>query len=1383
MGAEENLDVFSTLAEAVGLTQDGQLRGEWFQDPIGTANGSKRGLSSMMYTNQQREALMTFVDDVLGPPDRETEDQAVWVPLFSESGATVFVVVEQASDAARVGFGIEYDSGSSTPSVAVKAHVPVFQFAREGGGSMDVSGGQPDWLVLGRSGANIELSLEVTISNAAPVAGELYVGGVFLSILIPTDPADNFALEVGFRRLQLPGTSVPKDFDLNVDSLEDLGPEFLEFMAGLLQAQADALNPANPDTAPFAALAGMFGLRTVTDIPAFPLEALITQGVPALIQWLESIFTVTAARNAWLGQFGDLLGGSVNSSRGAIEFSSGLITGAIGLRVADFTGGGVQITPWVEAALRPQTGAEVRITADLLTTNTATGDISALPSLEAGAVFGRDAGLASDLLAGDPGLGSIHLGIKLLSGQPAFMLTAHDVTLGGASHAVLDLSSPDAVLDAAGSLINSALVNALNDLGRPGELLAILLGINPPSGITALNALELITDPLGELNDYWQSLKGNTTAFADVLAALRELITGATGAITGSGTDAAPWIIDIGPLNVLVYLQGDYIFIELSAELAATVMTDYEAVMAVRARMARIDVVNPAVQFFSLFAGGLHLRRADRATARLDLGPVDLLANAFGFELAWNARDGVAFGVAAPGLALELEGDFEPSGDASSTLSVSIPLPEFHADGSVTYSPNWNEIEQAIASLLARIGSPVVDVLLSLVGWSGSGARLQLGELISHPETALRSWLGDLILDCSNVRTVLSPMAYLISGFRLSAPMGSGNERDPFRLAIAGEPRAPGIAVWLEPGCRMPLDRYEPPPGFFDRSEPPEEGVLVAALRDAGRTIPDLKDLLVGRENLAQGLQNLSDRITGTDGLLGQPAVLPAGVNGVDIEGYSYRELVALGAIDALVMEALDPVPTAVLYVGCEEVWTTCFDGDSFDARTGNASGTVAATGDGSWSLALPDAAAALAARPDRGAVGEQAERLKTALAGRTDAITVVAYGAAGAAAIKAAETTLSVERVVTVGTPWTTLAVSGYSTGLSGDALRFLHQIRRPFTEELDEHLLAGESGPLLQMSYVIDRAVAAAGFTDSKLGEIPLASDQVRRAGLIVDAVFGKLDSDTVDMGLAELVADAIAYRYQALQQPELKPTALHAGVDLPVFDVSLGPVLLGAGAILELISCDRGASGDSFEVHTNQQVILDLHFGVNDGWLIGGPGALQNDVEARWMSVRLYLPIGSGSTVSKARFTFHEANCFGVKRERWVIEQDADGIDASLPTSEVHLLLAEVIGRLAAESSDLAQLLADIGLVRSGGYDPQGFDRLIFDTQLVITDALTQSASSLAGALRTIGGFTGSGSSLAWTIDTATVSLNLQTKSIEVFASHEPADLIPVGASVRI
>ena len=104
MGADQNLDVFGTLAEAVGLTRDGELQGDWFQDPLGNPNGSKRGLSSMMYLDEQREALIAFVDDVLGAPDREEQGSAVWVPLFRDSGATIFVVVDEADNGARVGF-------------------------------------------------------------------------------------------------------------------------------------------------------------------------------------------------------------------------------------------------------------------------------------------------------------------------------------------------------------------------------------------------------------------------------------------------------------------------------------------------------------------------------------------------------------------------------------------------------------------------------------------------------------------------------------------------------------------------------------------------------------------------------------------------------------------------------------------------------------------------------------------------------------------------------------------------------------------------------------------------------------------------------------------------------------------------------------------------------------------------------------------------------------------------------------------------------------------------------------------------------------------------------------------------------------------------------
>ena len=1380
MGAEQNLDVFATLAEAVGLTRDGELQGQWFQDPLGTPNGSKRGLSSMMYLEDQREALITFVDDVLGTAERDTEGDAIWVPLFKDSGATIFLVVQQASDGVRAGFGIEYESGSETPSVAVRAHVPVFQFEREGAGPLDTSGSEPDWLVLGRADAHIEVSLEVGISNDAPTPGELFIGGVYLALHLPTDPSGDLAFSVGLRRLQLPGSSAPKDFNLTVDSIDELGGEFLEFMTGLIQAQAEALDTTNPATAPFAALTALAGLRAVNHIPAFPLEQLISTGIPAVTHWLESILANTDSRNAWLGQWAALLGGSVNTTRSAIEFSDGQLTGSVGLRVESSSGGGLIITPWLEGALRPQSGAEVKAHVDLLILQTLASSVTALPNLSFSAVFGQEAGLGSGLLTGDPGLGSVKVGLVLKDGRPAFALTAHDVTLGGVNHEVLDLSSPEAALAAADGVVDGALVAALNSLGRPGEISALVLGLDPPAGISGPSAINLLTDPLGQISAYWNTLRTSPASMTLILTAIQELITGSSSSVSGDGTSENPWEIDLDPVNILVSLDGDWVHFDLQASVEQGVFEGKTADVFVEARLLKMNFSRPAVEFFSRIKAGTRLRGPGEDNLRLDLGPMDLITRSVGVAIGWSASTGLSAVVEAPGLHVELEAVQDSS---SSTVSVPVPLPEFHNDGSMTFAPDWEAIEQAIAALLQRMESPVVNVGLDLTGWSGTGARLSLSALLSDPKSALESWVGDLVLDCDHVRDAMSPLAYLLSGFRQRAPLGTGNERTPFRAAIAAEVQAPGLAAWLDPGCAIPRERYEPAAGHFDLSEPPEPSTLAAALKSAGTELPELDDLMTGRASLGDAFKALLDRLTGTDGLLGRPASLPDGVNGVDLAGLSYRELMAYGVLNLLPQEAAGIAPDSVLYVGCEEIWADCFGADSFDIRTTSEKLTIPASAQGRWSICLPSPAAAASVRPDRGAVEEQAQRLVTVLEGRLAPVTVVAFGAAGAAALKAANIVANVEHVITVGTPWNPVSLNGLTSGLSGDALRLVELIRRPNEETLAEEEIAGESGPTLQFGYVVDRAVAAAGFAARRLGELPRADEQTRRPGMPVHAVFGSLDADTLEAGMAALVADAIDYRYEQFETPETPPQKLHLGIDLPVFDADLGGVLVGVGAILELATCDRGESGSGFAVQTERQLIVDLHFGVHDGWLIGGPGAEQTDIEVRWISARLYLPLQGSARVSGARIILHEANCFGIRRERWVIENGADLADSTLPTPEIHLIMAEVVSRLASASSSLAQLLANIGLVQAGGYNPEGLDELVVDAGAAVSAALGSSAESMAGVVRALGDFSGTGAEISWTIDAASITVNLANRNIQVGVEHTAVDLSPFSLAVSV
>ena len=113
--------------------------------------------------------------------------------------------------------------------------------------------------------------------------------------------------------------------------------------------------------------------------------------------------------------------------------------------------------------------------------------------------------------------------------------------------------------------------------------------------------------------------------------------------------------------------------------------------------------------------------------------------------------------------------------DPRSSVPESVPSPSgIAANGSIEFTPDWAALESVLASLLGQARVPALDVVLDLLGWQGSGARLGLGALIADPSTAVLTWARDLALDCEHLRSVLGPIALVLSGGRLSAPLGSG---------------------------------------------------------------------------------------------------------------------------------------------------------------------------------------------------------------------------------------------------------------------------------------------------------------------------------------------------------------------------------------------------------------------------------------------------------------------------------------------------------------------------------------------------------------------------------------------------------------------------------
>ncbi len=1100
---DATLGSFGDLATALGLLgPDGSPNASWFGDPVGggPVATSAHGLKHVMADEGQRDALVRFVDDILGPPDLRTESGQKWVPLFDEDDpdVTVFAVVDDSpatGDAVHLGLGFTHTTSGGPPQVTSSIHVPLFRFAERGTSLGPDDVGTPPWLLLGRAGGEIEVGVDATFATAAPTPGEASLGGLGATVRIPTHAGADVAFTVALRDLQLPGAAAPRTFTLDVGSPEEILDDVLDLVAGLVRAQAEALSDvvadalgdtaADPALRRFAGLAGLLGLRDVTDLPALPLADLPTLGVQALVGWAEAVLDDDTARDAWLEQLAVLLGGAADPARDAVTLDLDPLRLSLGVRVEPGTGGHPTLVPWVELALATRTGAAAHATADLFRVDTGAGTCTAFPDVRLEAAFGTEAGGAALVTGTDPHVGGLRLGVGLsppttgAAAVPVLRLTLHDVRLG-AQHDVLDLSSPQAALDAGSSVVAGALTAALANLGAAGDLVADLLGLDPPPGIGAISATTLLADPVGALRDYWTGVVDDAAALASTLGSLQELLVGTPAALVGSGTEAAPWRIDlVGPLRLRLWRDTATpraVHAELALASVVPVLGDHTATTALRFGLLTVAPSVGRVVFADGASVSTMLARADGTTARLSVGDLAVVADEVGVELSWRPATGLSGRLAGEGLALEVDA---PDAVDRAALAVPVPLPEIDATGRLVLpSPDWPAIESALAALVARVGVPEVDAALALLGWSGSGPRLELGALLgADPRAAVEAWLADLVLSCGRVEAALGPLAGLLSGFTRHAPNGTGNRRDPFRCPVAGEPRAPGLYAWLEPGCAVPLPRLRLDLDPLLSAVVPEAGTVAEVLRLA--PLPDVADLMLGRDSLGDGLDQLADRWSGTDGVVAEPTTLPPGVTAVSLAGLSYDELVARGVVGGLLPEVLDPLPTAVVSVGCEARWVTDRPaGTAFDLSAASATpgALVPATGDGAWTVRLPTPAAAAADRPDRGGVGEQAARLAALLAERVEPVTLVGYGAAGAAVVAAAQSLLAVRptldlTVATVGTPWGEVATSALTGGLSGDALRLLGLLTRAGAEDWPAELLALECTPLHRTRLLVAR------------------------------------------------------------------------------------------------------------------------------------------------------------------------------------------------------------------------------------------------------------------------------------------------------------------------
>ena len=1325
-----DLGVLGNLAVALGVFASGEPNPEWFGDP-------EVSLKTILEKDEQRDALIAFVDEAMGGADRTTDPTGVvWLPIvqLDDPDLTVAITVDDSqSDGIHIGLGISVRT--SGPRSNSSLAIPLFRAKKEGGPNVSAP------LLLGSPGGRIRVATAITIDETAPVPGVARLGAVGIDVDVPTsvsDPRDPvFGLTLtGF---QLPGATGPRDIRIAADGLDELDDAVLDLILSLLKAQADAAAPGSP----IVAISGLLGLKNGDAIPDFPITQLPAQGVHAIAAWLHGVITTTASRDGWMGYLADLLGGTQVGDSVSFDLG-GSADLTIGLRVDTGPSGNARLTPTLGVELG-NTTARVEGRADLFQVDLVTGAAVALPQFGVWAAAGRSGAGNRVLDVANPTVAradTLRMGFALdAQRRLTFVLAADGVVLGAHSYTTLDLTSPDAVMDAVGNTVSDVATQLLANCGSALGVVRLFIGLDAPNGVTAITLPALMSNPVSAVSGYWRDLiAAPAGAATTVFAALRDALADASSAnvaIRGMGTALDPWRVPlIGPLELEAVANGTTLSVCAAVSTSVDTLGQRCTVVQTRlaATLAEINLSAPSASLLPGVEGVLSARERGANPPRVMLAFGDgatLTASGVGLRLGWTPAGGLDASVQAPNLTLTI-----------GSASLPITLPVIAADGTVTLPADaWDGIETLIGYLGALTGGFLGDIVDAL-GWttelpiaggtSPIPARLRLADMVADPETALRDWLPRLMLSDVGPQA-LAVLADLFAG---SGPNrgfieGTGHPDDPYRFAIAEG--VPNIAVWFPPAG---LERRAvAAPEALQRWRPGDPGLspeaLAACLAAEAGVASDVRALIEGRD-VAGGLAAIAQRWVGGDGRIVPPSAAPTGVF-IDRSGFAAGQL-----LDALDLEDLTGrIPTTTVYIALgANAWPQAPAGRRVDLTAPGLDAAmfappVAATGD--WFVALGSRADCRLAASSTDGTPEQAARLARVLdviATVSNDIAVVAVAGAGHAARLAAQAQGAVTDLVTLGTPLAPISLTAINTQPTADALRLLYRLLPPAivvnpadldAEREDENLALGRA-LVTAMMELVDRTDPSADLRP------PVVAPEAPRAGLAITSVFGVVSESQVSQAITAIIAAGLSERARIRAATPLpEPTGVHTGVRFVLPATTSGTLSVSGDALLTLFAYDK-ATG----INTSRRLRARLRVADRLGWLTSTP-----DLELRMVTADVSVPL-DGNSHGEATVTLHDARVFGQSWERLTLGNVAGSVPV-LP--EARVLLAAAIQRITADvagtaSVALAQLLTALGIIGSGGgVVGDAVDQLIHDPGGLLRQRLASSEADLSSALATL------------------------------------------------
>ena len=1368
-----DLGVLGNLAEALGIFTGGSPNADWFAHPDTYMKG-------VLANPQQRAALLAFVDEALGGADNSTEAGVIWVPLVKvpDVPLTVAMTVDESrSDGLHIGVGLKVTTDAPVASSS-SISIPLFRARKEGSTTGPL-------LLLGSAAGRIRIATQVTVSGGAAVPGQARLGAISLTMDLPTGAGVAATFGLGLTGMQMPGATSPRDVFVDAGSADELDDALLDLVLSLVKAQADAAGAP----AAIIAVGGLLGLKSGDNVPDFPITRLPVHGVRALADWVLGIVQSDAARNDWLGHIGSLLGGTRVGPEVRFDLGDAALTLALV----------VEAGPSGHTLLTPRLGLElghadrrVQARADLMRVDLVTGQATALPSLGVWAAAGRAGNRVIDLPAAPPvppvRADTLRVGFAIDASQRlTFVLAADNVQIGANSYPVLDLTSPDAMMDALGTTVADIAGDLLGALGAALPVVQRLLGLAPPAGITAVTLPALMSDPLGAVVGYWQQLIGVPAAATAVLQALRDALAdaGASAAVLGSGTSAAPWRLPlVGPLALEVVAEGPALSVSLAAGTSVDSLGQRCTVVSTRiaVALARLDLAARSAQLLTGAQASISARErgANPPRARLELAEgIELLADHVGLALRWSPATGLATDVSLPNPRLVADGRPLP-----------IALPAIDASGAVVLpAAGWDALQLLVGHLAQlRGGGPsFVAELAAALGWDSppdvaggrlaSRATLRLADLVASPAAAaaaIEAWLPRLLVTDVGPRA-LSLLADLFggSGSRRATFRGVGSPDDPFRVVLDAD--LPELIVWFPPAGLAPA--LLAAPAALRDWRPGALGLPFDGLEDAlwaeAQVADDVADLLVGRTNpnradgigtIAAGWQSLLQRWAGGDGRIAAPDIAPAGIT-VQRLGVAAGQL--WSGLD--IEDVVGRVPTTTVHVAlgaAATAWPTAPAGRLIDLATPGlqaAMFALPAAATGEWFVALGTRAECLVAGSSGDGTAEQAARLARWLAALTAVGTdlcVVAVAGAGHAARVAAEAQPAVTDLVLLGTPLSPVSLTALDTQPAADALRLLHRLMPPplTAEEAEEE---PEDAHLALGRALVESLMALAPLPDPGADlRPPVLAPPAPRAGLAVAALFGSVSADQVAQAITAVAAAGLAGRARARVDALSVPGGVAAALPLPS-GVRAGlrwrlPARSGGSLDIDgMAELSLRAADFSPALSTRSERVLRVRLSIGDraGWLVASPA-----LSLRAVSADLTLPL-DGSEPGTCRITLHDAIALGQSAERLRLGRLPAIATVQPVLPEARLLLAAFVQRLQADvtgpsSVALADVLEALGLIAAqGGVVATAMDQLVHDPAGLVRQRLAGSTGELEAALAALLG------PLAIDLDFANRSIALQ------------------------